>query len=70
MEFLGDVGQMVAHFGPFGDRVNLDTTKCEVCVECAAWNSFWVNLMGLLRGMGQVEAHFNLFGHSVNLDAM
>jgi hypothetical protein len=35
MEFLGDVGQMVAHFGPFGDRVNLDTTKCEVCVECA-----------------------------------
>jgi hypothetical protein len=24
MDLLGDVGQMEAHFGPFGDSVNLD----------------------------------------------
>jgi hypothetical protein len=25
MELLGDVGQVKARFGPFGDSVNLDT---------------------------------------------
>jgi hypothetical protein len=24
MEYLGDVGQLEAHFGPFGESVNLD----------------------------------------------
>jgi hypothetical protein len=26
MDLLGDVGQKEAHFGPFGDSVNLHTT--------------------------------------------
>ena len=31
---LGDVAQVEAHFGPFGDSANLDADRKTVCVEC------------------------------------
>jgi hypothetical protein len=34
MDPLGDMGQMEAHFGPFGDSINL-LTRVTVCAECA-----------------------------------
>ena len=33
MELLGDVGHVEPHFGPFGDRANLDADRCMVCAE-------------------------------------
>jgi hypothetical protein len=32
---LVDVGQVEAHFGQFGDSVNLEQDKCTVCAKCA-----------------------------------
>jgi hypothetical protein len=70
MDLLGDVGQMEAHFGLFGDSVNLDArlvhglcrtwNKLRNHFGCTRWNS---------RCVGQVDAHFNSFGDRVNLDA-
>ena len=50
-----DVGQVEAHFGPFGDSVNLDII----------FNAPMV----LLGDEAQVEASFSLCGDSANLDA-
>jgi hypothetical protein len=35
MDLLGDVGQMEAHFGPFGDNVNSTQDWYTVCTERA-----------------------------------
>jgi hypothetical protein len=47
-DLLGDVGQMEAYFGPFGDSVNLDTRQVHGlrrthntvgnCFACTRWN--------------------------------
>ena len=34
MVLLGDVGQVEARFGPFGDSVILVQDSCTVCTEC------------------------------------
>jgi hypothetical protein len=63
MELLGDVGQMEARFGPFGDRVNLDARWLHgLCQRAIDLEFFWAHLMG------QVEAHSNSVGDSVNLN--
>ena len=33
MQLLGDVGQMEAHFDPFGDSAKLDADSCTVCAK-------------------------------------
>jgi hypothetical protein len=33
MELLGDLGQVYAHFGLYGDNINLDA-RCTVCAKC------------------------------------
>jgi hypothetical protein len=33
MVLLGDVAQVDARFGMFGDSANLDANRCTVCVE-------------------------------------
>ena len=33
MVLLGDEAEVEAHFGPFGDIVNLDVDRCMVCAE-------------------------------------
>jgi hypothetical protein len=47
MELLGDVGQVDAHFGPFGDSVSVSAR--------------YVHGLGPLGDVGQMEAHFGLF---------
>jgi hypothetical protein len=47
MELLGDVGQVEAHFSPFGDSFSLSTR--------------YVHGLGLLGDVGQMEARFGLF---------
>ena len=42
MELLGDKAQVEAHFGPFGDSVNLDASK----------------MHGLRRTFHRLENHF------------
>ena len=34
MVLLGDVGQVEAHFGPFGDSVILMQDSCTDCTKC------------------------------------
>jgi hypothetical protein len=69
MVLLGDVGQMEAHFGPFGDSVNPHTrlghNLRRTCRRLR--NHFGHTQWKLLGDVGQVEAHFGLFGDSVNL---
>jgi hypothetical protein len=31
---LGDIGQVEACFGPFGDNINLEASRCTVCAKC------------------------------------
>ena len=33
MVLLGDLAQLDAHFGPFGDRLILTQDRCTVCAE-------------------------------------
>ena len=33
MVHLGDKAEVEAHFGPFGDRANLDVDRCMVCAK-------------------------------------
>jgi hypothetical protein len=33
MVLLGNKALVDAHFGPFGDSVNLDANRCTVCAE-------------------------------------
>jgi hypothetical protein len=47
MKLLGDVGQVEAHFSPFGDSVRLSKR--------------YVHGLGLLGYVGQMEARFGLF---------
>jgi hypothetical protein len=70
MDLLGDLGQMVACFGPFGYSVNLSLDRClDWDKHTMARNSFWVYPMELLGNMGQIEARFGPFGYCVNFDA-
>jgi hypothetical protein len=33
MVLIGDMAQVDACFGPFGDSANLDANRCMVCIE-------------------------------------
>jgi hypothetical protein len=52
MDLLGNVGQMEAHLGPFGDIVNLHTKLVH----------------SLRRTCNRLENHFGPFGGPINLD--
>ena len=67
---LGDEGQVVARFGPFGDSATLMQDRCTVCGErtigseiilAAPDDTSWDE--------GQVKVHFSPFSDSVNLSA-
>jgi hypothetical protein len=64
MLLLGDVCQVEACFGPFGDSVSLGAPNVQ-----RAWKSFQAHLMVLLGDIGQVKARFGPFGDSINLEA-
>jgi hypothetical protein len=66
MELLGDMGQVDAHFGLFGDNVNLSARFAQNVPR--AWKFFWPHSMELLVDMSQMKASFGLFGDNVNLD--
>jgi hypothetical protein len=70
MVLLGDVGQVEAHLGPFGDSVNLSARWVHDLRRMyqGHQNLFWGHSMVLLGDMGRVEAHFGPFGDSVNLN--
>jgi hypothetical protein len=34
MALLGDIGQVEAHFGSFGDSTNIKQDRCMVCAKC------------------------------------
>jgi hypothetical protein len=53
MELLGNMGQMEARFGLFGDCVNLDVRL----VHDLRQKSVWTHLIVHLRDVGQVDAH-------------
>jgi class 3 adenylate cyclase len=71
MVLLGDVGQVEACFGPFGDSVNLDARQVHGLHRMyhGPVNHFGAHPMVLLGDVGQVKAHFEPFGDSVNLSA-
>jgi hypothetical protein len=70
MELLGDVGQVEACFGPFGDSVNLGTRLVHgLCRTYHGMKMFLVAPDGTPGDEGQVEARFGLLGEGVNLDA-
>ena len=71
MELLGDVGEMEAPFGLFGDSVNLNVGYVHALRRTyhRPRKSFWMHPMVLLCDVGLVEAHFGQFGDSVNLSA-
>jgi hypothetical protein len=67
---LGYVGQVEAHFGLFGDSVNLRASKVlGLCRSTIGSEIIWMHPMLLLGDVGQVEACFGPFGDGVNLDA-
>jgi hypothetical protein len=72
MDLLGDMGQMLAHFVPFGDSVDLHIRLVHhLCRTCSRLrNPFWADLTKLLGDVGQMEARFGFFGDSANLDAI
>jgi hypothetical protein len=71
MELIGDVGEVEAHFGPFGGAVNLGVRL--VHGLCRMYHkhekSFWPHQRNLLGDVGQMEACSGPFGDSVNLNA-
>ena len=55
---LGVDAQVEAHFGPFGESVNLDQDGCTVCVEQIIGSEIIFRyLMELLGDVGHVEPH-------------
>ena len=69
MVLKGDMGQVEACFGLFGDTV---TTQIGVRFAPNVpqdVKSLWAHPMVLLGDKGLVEARFSLFGDSVNLNA-
>jgi hypothetical protein len=71
MDLLGGVGQMEAHFGPFGGSGNLDAKLVHGFASNVqyAHRSFWAHPIELLGDMGEVETRFGPFGDGVNLCA-
>jgi hypothetical protein len=69
MELLGDMSQMEACFGLYGDSVNLGARSGAWFAPNVPWpcKSFWVHPMELLGNVGQVEARFGLYGDNGNL---
>jgi hypothetical protein len=67
MILLGDIGQLEARFGLFGDSVNLGKDRCTVCGECTTGME---TISGAPNGArswrGASGARFGLFGDSVN----
>jgi hypothetical protein len=69
MVLLVDEAQVEAHFGPFGDCANLDTTSVHVLRQIPqAQKSVWTHPMELLGDVGHVVARFGPFGDCANLD--
>ena len=66
MEFLGDVGHLESHFGPFGDSISVDARYLHGLRHMYHWLR---NCFGLLGDETQVKSRFSPFGDSANLDA-
>jgi hypothetical protein len=62
MELLGDVGQVKAHFGPFGDSFNLGARYVHgLGLTYNSLKNHFGQMMELLGYVGQMEARFGLF---------
>ena len=59
MVLLRDEAHVEAHFGAFGDSVNLD----------ARYKSFWTHPMELLGDVGLVESRIGPFGDNVSVSS-
>jgi hypothetical protein len=67
MVLLGDVGQVEARIGPFGDTRQ---DKSTVCTKCTIGSEIALSTLEvLLGGVDQEEDRFSLFRDIVNLDA-
>jgi hypothetical protein len=61
MELLGDVGQVKAHFGLFGDSVNFDARYVHgLGLTYHRLGNCFGQTMELLGDLGQIEARFGL----------
>jgi hypothetical protein len=80
MVLLHDVDQVVAHFGSFGDSVNLDArwvhglhrtcNRLKICTECTIVSEIILDPPdGAPTWRGSSEARIGPFGDNVNLDA-
>jgi hypothetical protein len=70
MVLLGDVCQVEARYGLFGDIVNLGADRCTACFECTTDMKIFKEHPTILLGdIGLVEGCFGLFGDCINLDA-
>ena len=58
MVLLGDVAQLEAHFGPFGNSANLDARLVHGLRRMyhSLGKSFWTHPMELLGDVGHVES--------------
>jgi hypothetical protein len=70
MVHLGDVAQVDARFGLFGDCANLDVRLVRRLLRMyhRLRKSFWTHPLVLLGDEAQLDARFGLFGDSANLD--
>jgi hypothetical protein len=71
MVLLDDHGLVEAHFGLFGDSVNLSTTYVHAFAPnvSQAWKSILAHSLVLLGDACQVEGYFRLIGDTTNLGA-
>jgi hypothetical protein len=69
MVLLGDVGQVVARFSPFGDSVNLGARLVHTLRRPWAWKPFRAHPMVHQGDVGLVDTCFGPFGDCVNLGA-
>jgi hypothetical protein len=68
---LGDEARVDAHFGSFGDSVNLDARLVHgfTLNIPQAQKSFWTHPIEHLGDVGHVESHFGLLRDSVSIGA-
>jgi hypothetical protein len=71
MALLGDVAQVDARFGPFGDSTNLDARLVHgfALNIPQAENSFWTHPIKHLGDVGHVESYFSPFRDSIRIGA-
>ena len=68
MVLLGDEAEVEAHFGPFGDRANLDVDRCMVCAECTIGSEIILDAPdGTPRLHGSCTIMFGLVGDGVSV---